>query len=344
MPIFMGRNLRPFVVKSAGGAASQLLALQAAIYISTKTKRPFLFKHYPFSTGGYWPLAISKLLLPGEELTAPGITRGLEVKDSTKLEIGKPIPGHPLTKNGFSYEKLLHLLAKRGFIKFLWWGKSKIRGEYYINGDTQRLIRAPQNLRALSGGFPPIDEQVVHESLKKRFLKSGLPSPYDSNSSLSQFVGIHYRLGDKRLTFLNPKFKSGQIIDPKSLKNQIPSGQHESIIVISDQPLVACELLNEIGISAKVTSTGSSIWDDLKVMTNCSNLICTWSTVSQVASSVRAFRGLPSSYPLTDPSTNSVSNWNLREMNYYTPDYLGASHPIYSDFEHSADANQVYKP
>jgi hypothetical protein len=339
----MGHDSKPFVVKSAGGAASQLLALQAAIYISNKTNRPFLFKHYPFSTGGYWPLAISKLLLPEEELAGHGHTRGLKVGDLSELKIGKPVPGHPLSRKGFSYEKLLHLLAKYRIFKSLWWAKSKFRGEYFVNGDIQRLIHAPYNLKALSGGFIPIDDDSVHEILRQRFGVSGLPSPYESVPSLSECIGIHYRLGDKRLTFLNPKFKSGQIIDPTSIQNQIPSSKHQAIIVISDQPLVAKELLNDSGIVTKITSQGSSIWDDLKVMTNCSLLICTWSTVSQVASSIRAFRGLPSHYPLFDPSTNSVSNWDLRATKYYSPDYLGASHPIYSDFDHSANANQVYK-
>ncbi len=343
MQIPMAHNVKPFVVKSAGGAASQLLALQAAIYISNKTKRPFLFKHYPFSTGGYWPLAISKLLLPEEELTDHGSTRGLKVANPLDLEIGKPIPGHPLSRNGFSYEKLLHLLAKYRIFKFLWWIKSKVRGEYSVNSDIQRLLRIPHTLKALSGGFIPIDDAAVHEILNKRFSVSGLPNPYESVPILSQCIGIHYRLGDKRLTFLNPKFKSGQIIDPTSIQSQIPLNRDLRIIVISDQPLVAKELLNDYGVTVEITSPGSSIWDDLKIMTNCSLLVCTWSTVSQVASSIRAFRGLPSRYPLIDPSTNSVANWDLHAMKYYSPDYLDASHPIYSDFNHSADANQVYK-
>jgi hypothetical protein len=339
----MAHDLRPFVVKSAGGAASQLLALQAAIYISNKTDRPFLFKHYPFSTGGYWPLAISKLLRPEEELADHGTTRGLKVEDPSGLEIGKPIPGHPLSRRGFSYEKLLHLLGKYRIFKLLWWIKSKFRGEHFINCDIQRLLHTPDSLKALSGGFIPIDDESVHESLRERFSTSGLPNPYESIPSLSQCIGIHYRLGDKRLTFLNPKFKSGQIIDPISIQNQIPLKRNQPIIVISDQPLVARDLLNDYGISAEITSPGSSIWDDLKIMTNCSLLVCTWSTVSQVASSIRAFRGLTSHYPLIDPSTNSVSNWDLRSTKYYSPDYLSASHPIYSDFNHAADANQVYK-
>jgi hypothetical protein len=64
----MPQNLRdkPFLVKSAGGAGSQLQALKTAIYISNLIGRPFKFRHYPFSTGGHFPFAIEKLLRTNE--------------------------------------------------------------------------------------------------------------------------------------------------------------------------------------------------------------------------------------------------------------------------------------
>ena len=69
---------KPFVVKTAGGAASQSLGLMSAIYISLMIKRPFVIKHYPFSTGGYFPLAIGPLLSKDEYSSGSiaGIAKG----------------------------------------------------------------------------------------------------------------------------------------------------------------------------------------------------------------------------------------------------------------------------
>ena len=77
---------KPFVVKTAG-AASQSLGLISAIYISSIIKRPFVIKHYPFSTGGYFPLAIGPLLSKDEIVAVEGITRGLNIVDP--LVVGK---------------------------------------------------------------------------------------------------------------------------------------------------------------------------------------------------------------------------------------------------------------
>ena len=153
---------KPFVVKTAGGAASQSLGLMSAIYISLMIKRPFVIKHYPFSTGGYFPLAIGPLLSKDEIVPIEGKTRGLNIIDP--LVVGKIIEEHPLLKKGMSYEKLLsyiralHLetLAKR------------IRSEWSINYSKKKLDRTPVNIKFITGGyFPFVNLRVNNEMATK---------------------------------------------------------------------------------------------------------------------------------------------------------------------------------
>ena len=57
------RMPQPFIVRTACGAGSQLVALMAAIQVSSKIQRPFQILHFPYSTGAYYPFAIEGYFL-----------------------------------------------------------------------------------------------------------------------------------------------------------------------------------------------------------------------------------------------------------------------------------------
>ena len=335
---------RPFIVKSAGGAASQCLALQNALRVSISTGRPFILKHFPYSTGGYWPLAIQELLDPDEISVSFGKTLGLAGKIEADLKIGSPIPNHPLSRKGLSYEKILFFLKKSGVFSFLNTIKCVVRSEYDLRNSLVRLESVPSGMKFLTGGYVPIDHADVHVELASRFQRSGLPSPYVSSSTISHSTVIHYRLGDKRVNFENPRFKSGGILDPQSLAQMLPDRLSSNLFVVSDEPEAALDLLKSVGVHGQAPTSGNNLWEDLKIMTNSGLMICTWSTVSQLAATIRSFQNKITYYPSKDPGTNSIALWSLRCVKYYEPIFLDKYHGVYTkEIYHPEKRNQIYK-
>jgi hypothetical protein len=335
---------KPFTVKSAGGAASQCIALQNAIKVSNMTGRPFIFKHFPFSTGGYWPLAIEELLSQSEISADFGKTVGLSYKHGLDFMIGVPIPNHPLNRRGLSYEKILYFLKKARAYSAINFVKCFVRSEHDVRNSMARLESIPKNMKFLTGGFVPLDDDDVHRDLALRFQRSGLLSPYLEPSKENNSILIHYRLGDKRVNFQNPRLKSGGIIDPKCLVNMLPSPLGSDLLVVSDEPREAVNLLKSIGINGSTPTSGEDLWEDLKVMVDSRIMICSWSTVSQLAATIRSFQEKMTYYPSKDPGTGSISLWPLRFVKYYEPVFLAKHHEIYThEIVHSVNTNSIYK-
>jgi hypothetical protein len=73
-------------------------------------------------------------------------------------------------------------------------------------------------------------------------------------------------------------------------------------------------------------------------------MICTWSTVSQLAATIRSYQNKITYYPTKDPETNSNSLWSLRCVKYYEPIFLDKYHAIYTkEIHHPENKNEIYK-
>lgn len=336
-----GVKVKPFVVKTAGGAASQCLGLMSAIYISERINRPFVIKHFPYSTGGYYPLAIGAILGNFEIDSTPGRTRGLEITDA--LEVGKIIEEHPLLKRGVTYEKfltLVRLLHAETLIK-------RLRGEWSLNYSQKRLDRVPARINVISGGYFPFVDKLVNENMDWRFKRGQLPSPYDPKNTLGPKpdVVIHYRIGDKRTTYSHPGIHGDGIVDPISFKeiliNNGALGSSE-IYVISDEPSVAKELLVSVGIPAKLNPIQGNLWVDLCLMSRANLIICPWSMVSQFATSFLVDGRRKVFYP-AEASTGHAPKWRIPDLISYSASFLESTHPIYDgSFRPAEGSHKIY--
>ena len=318
---------RPFIVKTAGGAASQCLALISAIYISQHIKRPFIIKHYPYSVGVYWPLAIGHLLTPDELMSTQGKTRGLVIEKEPT--VGNIIESHPLLKSGFRYEKVLDFIRFLGLEAF---GK-RFRGEWYLNYSMRRLDKTPQKIKIVSGGYFPFRDDNVNKEMNFRFKRAGVVSPYDTSyfaESIPEVV-IHYRIGEKRTTYSHPGIHGDGIVDPSSFRKLLEKeGLLDSlkIYVISDEPEAAKLLLKSEGISAKTNSIKGDLWTDLNFMAQAKLLICPWSTVSQFALSIINDKSHRVYYP-DSTSEGFKQKWEIEGVQSYKADFLPEGHSIY---------------
>ena len=331
----------PFIVKTAGGAASQCLGLMSAIYVSSIIKRPFTIKHYPYSTGGYFPLAIGPLLSNDEIISEEGMTRGLNIVDP--LVVGKIIEEHPLLKKGMTYEKLL------GYVRLLHLETlaKRFRNEWNIDYSQKRLNRTPVNIKLISGGYFPFVNQSVNNEMDSRFVRSGLPSPYSSSTIIvpEPTVVIHYRIGEKRTTYSHVGIQGDGIVDPASFREILLSERvlgSEGIYVISDEPAAAQALLLSVGIKARVNPTQGDLWKDLALMAQAKLVICPWSTVSQFALSFLIKDGRTIYYP-DSTSGGYFPKWKLNGYHSYRATFLPQGHPIYrSDYTPPVGAHQIY--
>jgi len=333
--------VKPFVVKTAGGAASQCLGLISAIYISERIGRPFVVKHFPYSTGGYYPLAISSLLEQDEVAATPGHTRGLEI--SNNLEVGKIIEEHPLLKKGLTYEKLLQLVRLMRLEIFI----KRFRGEYSLNYSRKRLDRVPRRVRSISGGYFPFIDPNVNGKMNLRFKLAKILSPYDPTNTPGPKpdVVIHYRIGDKRTTFSHPGIHGDGIVDPVSFREILVKNQaldSSEIYVISDEPSVAQELLASVGITAKLNPDRGDLWLDLCLMSRADLIICPWSMVSQFATTFLVDGKRKVYYP-SEPSTGHSPKWSIPNLLTYRASYLESKHPIYDgSIRPSEDSHKIY--
>jgi hypothetical protein len=319
---------KPLKVKCAGGAAAQTLALMNAIYVTQNSKREFIFKYYPYGTGGFWNFEIAKALKPNEIGNIGKLSAGHSL-DDTPLTPGVIVKSHPINSKGFSLEKLYMFIRKIGIDGLL----LALRHEVPINGSMKRLSSVKESALIISGGYVPLYDRRVFESLDARFTEGGLLSPF-SKTKVNQFdysVVIHYGIRNKRAKFTNPSSVGDDgVLDPKVIRNLIEELNllKSRILVLSDEPVLAQKLLSEVGITADVQGKRESIWFDINTMAKAKLFIGTWSQVSQLASVCVVNRGGVSYLPSNLTGKNSLK-WKVDGVNFYTPDFLDSTHDIY---------------
>ena len=313
------------MVKTSGGAAAQCLGLMNAIFVSQKLKRPFKVSHYPYSTGTFFPLAIESLLNEDELSDYSVATKGLNLEEDPN--VGTVISEHPLVNRYLSYEKFLILLRKLRIYNLI----KSITGETVIDFSSKRLRHSHRRSKAISGGFIPLVENEVMEEMNNRFNLSGLVSPFTKISSKSPDVVIHYRLGDKRRTFEKLNLGIDGVVDPKTFRNilvQEDLHTSSSIYVISDEPILAQELLSSVGIQAHTTHSRNDLWADIALMSGAKVSISSWSQVSQLAAVFNVFNGGKAFYANMS-STGFKPRWHISGATPFTPEFLPESHRIY---------------
>lgn len=319
---------KPLRIKCAGGAAAQTLALMNAIYVTQDSKREFIFEYYPYGTGGFWNFEIAQALKPNEIGNIGKLSAGHSL-DDTPLKPGVIVQSHPINSKGSSLEKVYSLIRKIGMDRFL----LSLRHEVPINGSMKHLGSVKESALIISGGYVPLYDKRVFESLDARFAKGGLISPF-SKSSLDLFdysVVIHYRIGDKRAKFTHPgSVGDDGILDPKLIRNLIRELNlfESKILVLSDEPVLAQKLLSEVGITADVQERRESIWFDINTMASAKLFIGTWSQVSQLASVCVVNRGGVAYLP-SDLTGKKSLKWRVSGVNLYTPNFLDSTHDIY---------------
>jgi hypothetical protein len=330
------------IVKVAGGASAQCLALMNAIFLKNKFSRKFKFQYYPYSTGTYWPLAIDFLLSDSEKSEIQGLTRGLDL--SQPLEIGKIIKSHPLMKKSINYEKFLSLLRHLKCDGFL----RRFRGEFTLEASRKRLDRVPSFAKSVSGGYVPIIDQGVRIEMDARFKAAGFKSPFSGDKSPHNLkkVVIHYRIGDKRAKFSHHKdFGGDGIVDPITFANLIikENQQLGQVYVVSDEPEIAFGLLKSAGIKAKLNFIQNDLWEDIYLISQSDLFLGSWSQVSQLGALCCIGNGGRALLPRTTQVGTKIS-WDISEIEYYDPIFLDENHPIYDpNFKLQSTAHKVYK-
>lgn len=336
-----GQNPK-IVVKSTGGAAAQVLTLLTAIYVSHNTSRHFLIRHYPFGTGGFYPLAISNLLREDELQNEYQLTKGFI--DDVEFKVGSIAENHPIFRAGINREKIAELLrrVKLDTLVLL------ARGEWALGYSSRKLNKVPSRVKIISGGYFPFRDKSSVQELAKRFMWAGLPDIFNEDPNLGFDVGvvIHYRLGNKRTAYSHPELggAANGIIDPDIFKNILESQDYQgNIYLVSDEPDLAKELLLEVGIRTLPNPLGADLWLDLKLMANAKILICPWSTVSQLAISCIQNEKVQIFYP-DQTGDGAKAKWVVSNVSFYKPRYLEASHRIFQDNFIADDVNhKVYK-
>jgi hypothetical protein len=341
--IFLKSSKRFLKVKLAGGATAQCIALMNSVYLQKKLKKDFKLYYYPHSTGTYWPFAIDFLLKPSELGSSEEFIHGLDVKSD--FEVGKIIRTHPLSKSGFSHEKLLSLIRRLKLERML----QKLRGESALLASMKNLERVTRHTKAVSGGFVPYFDESVNSEMDKRFTQAGKKSPFSlsMNEKSRPDVVIHFRIGDKRAKFSHPTdFGGDGICDPSEFRNLIQryvSSEKMKVVVVSDEPLVAAKLLRDVGINVDTNTIKGDIWEDLYLMSQAKLFIGSWSQVSQLAAICVVENGGRAVLPSTTQVGTKV-RWRIPTVDFYQPKFLEMGHWIYSDnFALEKDAHKSYK-
>jgi hypothetical protein len=325
------RNKRPIKIRTAGGAASQLVALLSALHVKQVSKRRFVIEHYPYATGGFYPLAIADLLEFDEISSIPGKTK-FYTPDGNESP-GMQLEGHPVQKRGLSYENLMKVIRNCKLENTL----SLLKLEWKLDFSIRRLRNFPPFVRSIGGGFPPFRDQEVFNVLvnRARNTKFNVALSFDGEFETNgqDYVVIHLRLGDKRFTFDSPTTTGDGIIDPICFRRilDLPENiKYKKIFVVSDEPEIAIDLLSEAGINASANPNGLSLLDDMGLMRSASLLLCSWSTVSQFVMCVADLEKTNIYYPRYD-GTGRQPRWFIQGVELYTPEYLPRTHHIYGD-------------
>jgi len=318
---------------------AQCLGLMNGIYASQKLKKRLKISYYPYSTGTYWPFAISLLLKGGEELDSNIQTKGLA--STSKVEVGKVLTGHPLMTRKISYEKLLSWLRKLHLEPYLQF----LRRELAVMGSAKKIARISSYYRAISGGFAVLNIPEVNKEMHHRFLTAKIKSPFLINKPSANSIVIHYRLGDKKAAGQYPAdFNSDKIIDPQAFAevlDEIGIQNSMKVTVVSDEPKLAQHLLQKVNIRAEIASRTGSIWDDLYIISQASIFIGSNSQVSKFASVCVENNG-GKSYLL---NVNNPDNfYNFSNITFMQVATLSLENEIYSvDFNLEENAHSAYK-
>ena len=315
------------LIKCTGGATAQLLALSNAIYISNKTGRSFRIKYYPYSTGTYWKFTIGDLLTE-KEIENEGITKGLNTEG---LESGQYIKNFPLRRKRISYARIhqvIHFLRLDSKLR-------KIRGEIVIAGKRKNLDKINQKTNSVSGNFVPLVDKLVNKELSKRFISANLPDPFDLSVIKREFV-IHYRLGDMRkMPARNKEFGGHGVVDPMTFKEILKLESFDldsmAVKVVSDEPIIAKQLLKDVGIDSEIDGSSSNLWDDLRVIGSARVFIGSMSQFSLFGATITATNQgsvyLPSSIYGEGKMSDLVGNSGFKYFDYL---YLPKGHYVFS--------------
>ncbi len=322
------KSKKPLRVKCAGGAAAQTLALMNAIFVTQNTNRGFVFEYYPFGTGGFWNFEISKALKQEELGDVSKLSAGHEL-DGSPLTPGEIVKSHPINSKGLSLEKIYSFIRKLKIDGLL----LSLRHEVPINGSLKRLSKVNQSTMIISGGFVPLHDKDVFAALDARFAEGGLISPFGKSdvTHLDYSVVIHYRIGDKRAKYTSPGTVGDDgVLNPRVIRNLVEELNllDSKILVLSDEPELAQNLLFEAGVMAEIQENRESIWADLNTMAKANLFIGTWSQVSQLASVCVVNRGGVAYLPSNMTGKNSLG-WKVAGVNFYIPDFLDSTHDIY---------------
>jgi hypothetical protein len=169
------------------------------------------------------------------------------------------------------------------------------------------------------------------EEMRARFTYAGLQSPFSLVNYFSPDVVIHYRLGDKKKSFSELNLGIDGVVDPKNFRDILIRENllnSPSIYVISDEPIIAQELLNSVKVIAHIAPTDNDIWSDIAFMAGARNAICSWSQVSQLAAVFNIFNGGKVFYA-NSSSTGFKPKWVIPGAIAFQPEFLQATHPIY---------------
>ena len=336
-------NNEKIKVKLAGGAAAQCIALMNSIYLEKKLSKQFQLHYFPHSTGTYWPFAIDFILKPGELASSEEIIKGFQ--PASNLEVGKIIPTHPLAAGGINYEKVLSLIRKLRLERIL----QKLRGESALMASMKNLEKVGRRTKAVSGGFVPLYNELVNIEMNKRFINARKKSPFSltMNEKSRPDVVIHFRIGDKRAKFTHPSdFGGDGICDPagfKQLIQQFGSTSMQKVVVVSDEPEVAAELLADVGVQVETNVIKGDIWEDLYLMSQAKLFIGSWSQVSQLAAVCVVGNGGRALLPSTTQVGTKIK-WVIPTVDFYEPHFLERDHGIYGgSFTLDQDAHKSYK-
>lgn len=315
------------LIKCTGGATAQLLALSNAIYISNKTGRSFKIKYYPYSTGTYWKFAIGDLLTE-KEIETEGVTKGINAE---ALESGEYIKNFPLRQKRISYARIhqaIHFLRLDSKLR-------KIRGEIVVAGKRKNLDKINKKTNSVSGNFVPLIDKIVNKELSRRFMSANLPDPFDLNVVKREFV-IHYRLGDMRkMPARNKEFGGHGVVDPITFKEilKLESFDMDRMVVkvVSDEPTIAKQLLEDVGIKSEIDGSSSNLWKDLRVIGSARVFIGSMSQFSLFGATITATNQgrvyLPSSIYGEGKMSDVVGNSGF---NYFDYLYLPKGHDVFS--------------
>ena len=319
---------KPFIVKCTGGTTAQLLALTNAIYVANRIKRPFKIKYYPTSTGTYWEFGIGDLLAPNEILEVTSVREiGMD-----HINSGTYIQDYPRSRNQKFYDGLQKLTHKFRINSKM----RRLRGEFVIGGEREKLDSVTRKAKSISANFVPIVDEFVYEEMYWRFEKAGITNPFKTELKKNEVV-IHYRLGDMRKLPQRVEGMGGHgVVSPETfreiLKLEKLDNENSQVSLVSDEPEIARKVLLEAGIECKLANLNPTIWDDLRSIANANIFIGSLSQFSFFGGSICSSNGGRVYVPSTEYGIKSLAHSiNNQKFNYFDYKYLPPSHWIFKD-------------